>query len=98
MTDVTRSMRPVSPLANEVAELLRRYPRLHAGESERLLEAFKALTILDLALMTSDETLRARLDAFREDHKRQLRPPLLHFVWFLALPILLLVAAVLASE
>jgi hypothetical protein len=97
MTDLTRSMRPVSPLANEVSELLRRYDRLSARESERLLEAFKALTILDLALMTSDEALRAALDAFREDHKRALRPPLLHYVWFLALPALLLVAAIWAS-
>jgi hypothetical protein len=68
--------RPARPaLAKEVGDLLRRYPALEPRESERLLESFKALTLLDLAMMTSDESLRAPLDAFRRDHKRQLRPP-----------------------
>ena len=97
MTELTRSRRPMSPLANEVAEMLRRYPRLHAWESAKLLVGFKALTVLDQALMTTDDALRAGLDAFRLDHKRQLRPPLSHYALFLALPVLMLAAAIWVS-
>lgn len=91
MTDVALR-RPVSPLESEVADLLRRYPKLERGESERLLESFRALTILELALMTSDEKLRSALDAFRRDHKRQLRPPFWHPILFLGMPASMLVA------
>ncbi len=86
--------RPVSPLASEAADLLRRYARLEGPESERLLEAFKGLTIFELAMMTSDETLRPALDAFRRDHRRQLRPPIWQPVLFLCMPVTMLIAAI----
>jgi hypothetical protein len=94
MTDFARSARTISPLADEVAGLLWRYDRLRPHETERLLDAFKRLTALDVALMTSDEALRGRLDAFRRDHKSQLRPPLWHVALFLGTPVAMLAAVI----
>ena len=80
-------------MEHEVEDLLRRYPALEPAEGERLLDAFKSLTLLQRALMTSDETLRSRLDAFERDHKRQLRPPSWHHFVILGMPVSMLLAA-----
>ena len=88
------SRQRVSPHGLEVRDLLRRYPRLEPRESERLLEAFKSLTILELGLMMSDESLRARLDAFVKDHRRELRAPFWHPIVFLGMPVSILILLV----
>ena len=86
MTDIARTTRPNSALVIAITQLLRRYPDLEPAETKRLVEGFRKLPILDVALMTADEQMRPRLDAFRRDYKRELRPPLWHYVLALALP------------
>jgi hypothetical protein len=86
--------RPGAALASEVVDLLRRYPGLGHQEGERLLEAFKELPIFERALMTSDETLRAALDAFRRDHRRELQPPFWQPVLLLGMPVSMLIAVI----
>lgn len=61
--------------ANEAVVLVRRYPDLSAAETDRLVEIYPKLPVLQLALMASDEELAPRLDAFRRDHARRLRTP-----------------------
>jgi hypothetical protein len=84
--------RHVSAPGIEVGDLLRRYPKLDQRERERLLEGYKALTMFDRAMMTSDEGLRAPLDAFRRDHRRRLRPPLWQPILLLGMPVSMLIA------
>lgn len=92
MTDTIHAAPRASPEAAAVARLLRHYPRLDRPQMERLRQAFGALSILDMALLTTDETLRAKLDAFRRDHRPLFRPPASHYLAFLAIPGGLLIA------
>jgi hypothetical protein len=52
--------------------LLNHYPDLTDHELAVLVEEFPRLPILDHALMTSDDGLAKKLDAFRRDHRRKL--------------------------
>jgi hypothetical protein len=74
----------------EVERLLRRYPDLRRDELHRLIHGFARLPMVDVALMTADEQLSRRLDAFHRDHgkKHRLGPGAL--IAFIALPGLLL--------
>ncbi len=51
-----------------------------------MLESFKALPLLDVALLTTDEKVRKGLDSFRRDHRHEFRPPLWQYLVFAALP------------
>jgi hypothetical protein len=92
MTDISYAIRPKSEQVIEATQLLRLYPDLEPAETRRLVEVFRTLPILDVALMTTDEFIRPRLDAFRRDHKRELRPPFWHYLVFLSIPSTLVMA------
>jgi hypothetical protein len=92
MTDSQALAQPKSARVTEVVRLLRRYPELAPAETSRLVAAFRGLTLLDAALLTTDESLRVHLDRFRHDHRRKLRPPLGHYLLFLAVPVTVLAA------
>jgi hypothetical protein len=66
--------RPPSHAALRVGVLLGRYPRLNGPELEELLRNFRSLPILDLALMSADDRLAAKLAALRRDHQSRLGP------------------------
>lgn len=83
---------PSSASSGNVAELLLRYPDLEPGELDRLIAGFRALPMLDQALMTADDRIRPRLDAFQRDHAPALRPPLWQYLVFLSVPGALLLA------
>ena len=56
-----------------VADMLRRYPRVSDRERQEILGFIRHGRHLDIGLLTSDDTLRPRLDAFVEDHKHHLQ-------------------------
>ena len=78
--------RPISPMASEARALLRRYPNLDLTELDRLLEIFPRLPILETALMTAEEDLRAKMHAFQREHRRQVRGPAWQGLVLLAIP------------
>ncbi len=53
----------------DVADLLRRYPDVDAGETDTLLRFLKKGPPLEVALLTTDEELWPRLQRFRQDHR-----------------------------
>ena len=93
VTGASRS-RPRAGKAAEVAALLLRYPHLRAEELDRLVEIYPQLAMLDVALMTADETLAPKLDDFVRENRRKLRPPLSHLLWLAAVPAAAIAAAV----
>ncbi|HEY7006555.1 MAG TPA: hypothetical protein VH392_08740 [Sphingomicrobium sp.] len=60
---------------DEARELIRRYPALSEIELARLINLYRELSALDMALMLSDEELAPRLDRFSVDHRSRIRKP-----------------------
>lgn len=58
---------PLEP--HEVADLLSRYPSISGEEERQILTFLRRGRHLDVGLLTSNERLRPKLDAFFEDHK-----------------------------
>ena len=81
----TRS-RPPSEIGRKVEALLKRYPHVSDQELATLLEIFPQLPILDHALMTSDDRLASKLEAFHRDHGRKLKTRWSSLLVFLAIP------------
>lgn len=63
------------PPADEVRQLIARYPNLSEIELARLINLYRELSALDMALMLSDEKLAPRLDRFSVDHRSRIRTP-----------------------
>jgi hypothetical protein len=85
----TRSRRSSETI--EIEALLMRYPNLSEQELATLINQFPHIKILDLGLMTADERLAGRLDAFHRDHGRKLKMPISSLVAFLAVPTIALI-------
>jgi hypothetical protein len=64
---------------DEARELIRRYPNLSETELARLINLYRELSALDMALMLSDERLGPKLDRFSADHRSRIRAPFRHF-------------------
>jgi len=75
-TQLSPRSRPLSEAALTVESLLSRYPALDARELDTLIETFPRLAILDVGLLSADDRLGPRLDAFQRDHRKRLKPPL----------------------
>lgn len=54
---------------DDVAELLSRYPRVSGEEAEQILAFLRKGRHLDVGLLTANDLLRPKLDAFMGDHK-----------------------------
>jgi hypothetical protein len=78
--------RPRTETAVAVEKLLIRYPDLTEPELATLIKLFPSIAILDLGLMTADETLAAKLDAFHHDHGDKLKTPISSLIAFLGVP------------
>jgi hypothetical protein len=61
--------------ARQAVELIGRYPNLSEIELARVINLYRELSALDMALMLSDEELAPKLDHFSRDHGRRLRTP-----------------------
>jgi hypothetical protein len=60
----------------QASELIARYPNLSEIELARLINLYRQMSALDVALMISDEKLGPRLDRFSSDHRSKIRTPL----------------------
>ena len=69
-------------LAEEASALVGKYPDLTPGELERLIAIHPRLPMLHLALMTSDEQLAPRLEAFQKKYRRRIRTPFRQYASF----------------
>jgi hypothetical protein len=70
-----QSQSPAPRPADEARELIRRYPNLSETELARLINLYRELSALDMALMLSDERLAPSLDCFSTDHRSKIRTP-----------------------
>ena len=53
----------------QVADLISRYPRVSDQEARQILTFLRTGRHLDVGLLTSNDQLRPKLDAFVKDHK-----------------------------
>lgn len=65
---------------DEARRLIGRYPDLSEIELARLIDLYRRLSALDMALMLSDEYLAPKLDRFRADHRAQIRTPVRQYL------------------
>jgi len=66
---------PAPRPADEARELLSRYPNLSETALARLINLYRGLSALDVALMLSDEKLAPHLDRFSAEHRSRIRTP-----------------------
>jgi hypothetical protein len=78
------SQAPAPRPPDEVRELIGRYPNLSEIELARLINLYRELPALDIALMLSDESLAPRLDRFSADHRSKIRTPFRHYAALVA--------------
>jgi hypothetical protein len=55
------------------AQLLRRYPEVSSSETDEIVTFLKTGRQLEIGLLTCDDRIRPRLDAFYADHKARFR-------------------------
>jgi hypothetical protein len=66
---------PESVALQEFRELIDRYPMVSEIELARLINLYRELSALDVALMISDAKFGPKLDLFFKDHRSQIRTP-----------------------
>ena len=88
-------VRPPSETTVEAEALLKRYPNLSEVELATLINLFPYIRTLDLGLMTADDRLAPKLDAFHRDHGQKLKTPLSSLLFFLAVPAIIVVGGLL---
>ena len=89
--------RGLSEDAEHAQVLLQRYPNLSEAELASLIRTFAGLPFLDFGLMAADERLGDKLSVFYADHGAKLRPPLWGMGWALAVPAVVVAAALIYS-
>jgi hypothetical protein len=78
----------------QVKDLVGRYPNLSEIELARLINLYRQLSALDMALMLSDETIAPSLDRFSKDHRSAVRPPFRQYAGLLAYAVLTIGAVI----
>ena len=68
-----RKVRALRATRERVASLLARYPRATDDDVAEIVEFLRTGRHLDIGLLTADDELRPKLDAFMEEHKQHLR-------------------------
>ena len=69
---------------DEVRALMGRYPNLSEIDLARLINVYRELSALDMALLLSDEELSPKLDCFSTDHRSRIRTPFRQYAALLA--------------
>lgn len=69
---------------DEARELIRRYPNLSETALARLINLYRGLSALDVALMLSDEKLAPHLDRFSADNRSRVRKPFRQYAALMA--------------
>jgi hypothetical protein len=72
-TSHIEQVRELRSTRERVAALLGRYPHVSDKDRKEILAFMKEGRHLDIGLLTANDNLRPRLDAFMEDHKRHFR-------------------------
>ena len=70
---------PAQRPVDEFRQLMNRYPNLGEIGLARLINLYRELSALDIALLLSDENLAPKLDQFSADHRSKIRAPLRHY-------------------
>lgn len=83
-----RAQPPGSPSLEQAAELIGRYPKLSEIELARLINLYRQLSALDVALMIADEQLAPRLERFVGEHRSELRTPFRQYAVLVAIAVL----------
>ena len=81
-----QAQRPATP-GEDVAELIVRYPDLSEVELARLINLYRQLSALDVALMVSDEKLGVKMDEFFADHRAKLKAPFRQYAVLVAIAV-----------
>jgi hypothetical protein len=66
-------VRAIHATREHVADLIARYPKTSAEDSKLILDFLRTGRHLDVGLLTADEKLKPKLDAFMHDHKAHFR-------------------------
>lgn len=82
-----RAQAPGSPSLEQAAELISRYPNLSEIELARLINLYRELSALDVALMISDEQLAPRLDRFVGEHRSEVKTPFRQYAVLVAIAV-----------
>jgi len=69
---------------DRAASLLTRYPRLSNAETVEVLDFLKTARHLDVGLLSADDAVRPRLEAFMDDHKKHLSVGIGEASWVIA--------------
>lgn len=94
---ITSAIEPATTgwaVASEATQLIDRYPDLDPTDLDRLIDIYPQLPMVQLALMSSDEELAPRLEAFKRDHRKRIRTPF-HQYGALMIPVVLMAMVVL---
>ncbi|MES1972935.1 MAG: hypothetical protein V4472_10795 [Pseudomonadota bacterium] len=74
-TQYSSHSRPLSEVGLKAELLLGRYPSISERELDDLIDLFPRLPILDLALMTTDDRISAKVAEFHQAHRARLKTP-----------------------
>ncbi len=72
----------------QASELVDRYPNLSEIELARLINLYRELSALEVALLMSDNDLGPRLGKFVEDHRSRVRTPFREYGMFVFITVL----------
>ena len=76
---------PASVALQQFRELIDRYPMVSEVELAGLINLYRDLSALDVALMISDEKFGPKLDLFFTDQRSQIRTPFRHYAVLVAI-------------
>lgn len=85
------------PRLDDLADLISRYPNLSEVELARLINLYRHVSALDVALMSSDEELGPKLNDFFEDHRSQLKTPFRQYAIFVAIGVVGMIVTIWAA-
>lgn len=71
----------------QAADLIDRYPNLSEIELVRLINLYRELSALEVALLISDDDLAPRLGRFVQDHRSKVRTPFRQYAVLVAIAV-----------
>jgi hypothetical protein len=90
---LSRSRQPAATALRAEA-LINRYPNLSEVELAELINLMPRLPILDFGLMTADDRIAPKMEAFHRDHGDKLGPSLASAATFLAIPSIIVLGVI----
>jgi hypothetical protein len=85
---------PAGTAIDQVRDLIGRYPNLSEIELARLINLYRNLSALDMALMLSDEAIAPGLDRFSKEHRSEVRKPFRQYAGLLMYGVLTIGAVI----